>query len=110
MEIALSDDQEFFRDTTRKFLGSECPLPKVRELRSNPAGFERDYWRQGAELGWMSLLASEEFGGGSVSDNGVSDLALVADAFGSHVAPGPLLPCNVVAAALSPLGEFRAAG
>ncbi len=35
MEIALSDDQEFFRDTTRKFLGSECPLPKVRELRSN---------------------------------------------------------------------------
>ena len=71
MEIALSDDQEFFRDTTRKFLGSECPLPKVRELRSHPAGFERDYWRQGAELGWMSLLVSEELGGGSVSGDGV---------------------------------------
>ena len=38
MEIALSDDQEFFRDTTRKFLGSECPIPKVRSLRSNPDG------------------------------------------------------------------------
>ncbi len=25
MELVLTDDQEFFRDTTRKFLGSECP-------------------------------------------------------------------------------------
>ena len=105
MEIALSDDQEFFRDTTRKFLGSECPIPKVRELRGNPAGFERDYWRQGAELGWMSMLVPEELGGGSVSGNGLADLALVADAFGGHVAPGPLLPCNVVAAALARSGS-----
>jgi alkylation response protein AidB-like acyl-CoA dehydrogenase len=100
MELVLTDDQEFFRDTTRKFLGSECPLPKVRELRANDAGYEPDFWRQGAELGWTSLLVPEELGGGSVSGNGPSDLALVADAFGAHVAPGPLLPCNVVAAAL----------
>jgi alkylation response protein AidB-like acyl-CoA dehydrogenase len=105
MEIALSDDQEFFRDTTRKFLGSECPLPKVRTLRAHPAGFEPDYWRQGAELGWVSMVVPEELGGGSVSGEGVRDLALVADAFGSHVAPGPLLPCNVVALALSRSGS-----
>ena len=104
MELALSDDQEFFRDTTRKFLGSECPLPQVRALRADPAGFEREYWRQGAELGWMSLLVPEEFGGGSVSENGLADLALVADAFGANVAPGPLLPCNLVAAALARSG------
>ena len=51
MEVTLSDDQEFFRDTTRKFLESECPIAKVRELAASTAGFERDYWRQGAELG-----------------------------------------------------------
>ncbi len=105
MEIVLSDDQEFFRDTTRKFLGSECPIPKVRELRANEAGFERDYWRQGAELGWVSLLVSEDRGGGSVSGDGPSDLALVAHAFGVHVAPGPLLPCNVVASTLARSGS-----
>jgi alkylation response protein AidB-like acyl-CoA dehydrogenase len=110
MEIALSDDQEFFRDTTRKFLSSECPIPKVRELRSNPDGFEPDYWRQGAELGWTSLLVPEELGGGSVSGNGVSDLALVADAFGANVAPGPLLPCNVVAATLARSGSTEQQG
>ena len=101
MEIVLTDDQEFFRDTTRKFLGSECPIPKVRELRPSDAGYEPDYWRQGAELGWVSMLVPEELGGGSVSGNGASDLALVAHAFGLHVAPGPLIPCNVVAAALT---------
>jgi alkylation response protein AidB-like acyl-CoA dehydrogenase len=110
MEIALTDDQEFFRDTTRKFLGSECPIPKVRSLRSNPDGFERDYWRQGAELGWTSLLVPEDLGGGSVSGNGAADLALVADAFGAHVAPGPLVPCSVVAATLSRSGSAEQQG
>lgn len=105
MELVLTDDQEFFRDTTQKFLGSDCPIPKVRELRDNPAGFEPDYWRQGAELGWMSLLVPEELGGGSVSGHGAEDLALVAYAFGLHVAPGPLIPCNVVASALSRSGS-----
>lgn len=100
MELVLTDDQEFFRDTTRKFLGSECPIPKVRQLRDDENGFEADFWRQGAELGWMSMLVPEELGGGSVSGNGPSDLALVAHAFGQHVAPGPLIPCNVVATAL----------
>jgi alkylation response protein AidB-like acyl-CoA dehydrogenase len=100
MEVTLSDDQEFFRDTTRKFLDAECPLTKVRELRDSPDGFERDYWRQGAELGWISLVVPEPLGGGSISGQGVVDLTLVADAFGRGVAPGPLLPANVVASAL----------
>jgi alkylation response protein AidB-like acyl-CoA dehydrogenase len=105
MEIRLSDDQEFFRDTTQKFLEGECPLVKVRELADSDDGFERDYWRQGAELGWTSLLVPEELGGGSISGSGVVDLTLVADAFGAHAAPGPLLPANVVAAALARSGS-----
>ena len=104
MEVTLSDDQEFFRDTTRKFLESECPITKVRDLAGSDAGFERDYWRQGAELGWTSLLVPEDLGGGSISGSGVVDLTLVADVFGATVAPGPLLPTNVVAAALARSG------
>ncbi len=64
------------------------------------ASFEADWWRRGAELGWASLLVPEELGGGSVSGNGVADLALVAELAGKTVAPGPLHPVSTVLAGL----------
>jgi len=105
VEVTLTEDQEFFRETTQKFLDQKSSVPVVRSFRGHDEGFERDYWRQGAELGWVSLLVPEEHGGGSISGNGVVDLTLVADAFGSHTAPGPLLPSNLVAAALARSGS-----
>ena len=101
METELSSDQEFFQETTGKFLEAECGITAVRALRDSTEGFERSYWSQGCELGWTSLLVSEESGGGSISGSGIVDLSLVAFEFGLHVSPGPLLATNVVAAALS---------
>src|SRR5262245_1578741 len=100
MELELNQDQELFRDTTRKFLESSCPLPTVRAWADLPDGFERDWWRRAAELGWTALLVPEEHGGGSITGDGVLDLVLVAEEMGRLVSPGPLLPVNVVAAAL----------
>ncbi len=73
----------------------------MRKDRDHPAGFAPEYWTGGAELGWCMLLASEDEGGGSVSGRGMADLALIAYEFGKHAAPGPLVDCNVVVAALS---------
>ena len=101
MKLSLTSDQEFFRDTTARFLREQAPVGEIRRLRDDPAGFGADYWRRGAELGWTSLLVSEEHGGGSISGDGVADLTLVAHEFGRNAAPGPLTPTNVVAAALS---------
>lgn len=105
MELELTEDQEFFQQTTRKFLAAECPLPTVRSLEAEPAGFAADYWKQGAALGWTSMLASEAHGGGSLSDHGLLDLVLVAEEMGRLVSPGPLVPCNVVAGTLSESGS-----
>ncbi len=109
MEVSLTEDQQFFRDTTRRYLETECPIATVRSLHHSDTGFDRDYWRQGADLGWTSLLVPEALGGGSISGNGVIDLTLVAEEFGRHASPGPLVPANVVAAAIRALGERRAA-
>jgi alkylation response protein AidB-like acyl-CoA dehydrogenase len=98
-------DQELFEETTRRFIASHCPLTKLRDLAGTKSGFEPAYWRQGAELGWTSLVVPEEAGGGSVSGSGVLDLVLVAYEFGLHAAPGPLGPTNVVAAALGRWGS-----
>ena len=101
MQLDVSGDQEFFRETTAKFLAANVPIDHLRGLRDDPAGFDREYWKRGAELGWTSLLVAEEHGGGSISGAGVLDLALIAHEFGMAAAPGPLVPANVVAAALS---------
>jgi alkylation response protein AidB-like acyl-CoA dehydrogenase len=105
VDILVTEDQEFFREATGKFLDQECPLPQVRALYGDPAGFTAAYWRQGAELGWTSLLVAEELGGGTVSGSAIADFMALVDLFGAHVAPGPLLASNLVAAAISRWGS-----
>lgn len=105
MDLQRSEDQELFRETTRKFLETTCPVSTVREwAEKEPDGYPAEWWRRGAELGWTSLLVAEEDGGGSVSGHGLLDLVLVAEEMGRLVSPGPLVPTNVVAAALSASG------
>ncbi|MBL7523702.1 acyl-CoA dehydrogenase family protein [Frankia sp. CNm7] len=104
MKLDLTADQELLLDTTRRYLADVVPTAVLRKLRDDPDGYEPGYWSTGAELGWTSLLVAEEHGGGSVSDDGLGDLALGAHEFGRAAAPGPLLTTNVVAGALSRAG------
>ena len=101
MLLTLGSDQEYFRDTTARFLAERAPTSRLRQLRHDPAGFVRADWITGCELGWTSLLVPEADGGGSISGEGAVDLSLVAFEFGRHAAPGPLVDCNVAALALS---------
>jgi alkylation response protein AidB-like acyl-CoA dehydrogenase len=100
MLFQLSEDQQSLRETTARYLSSSVPVGQLRKLREHPAGYEEEYWRQGAELGWTSLLVPEERGGGSVSGSPLVDATLLAHEFGRHAAPGPLLSGNIAAAAL----------
>lgn len=101
MLLQPSDDQAFFHETTGRFLDEFAGVNEVRRLRDDAAGYDADYWRRGAELGWTSFLVDERHGGGSISGAGLVDLTLVAHEFGCHAAPGPLIATNVVAAVLS---------
>jgi alkylation response protein AidB-like acyl-CoA dehydrogenase len=104
VELEITSEQELFVETTRKYLADQAPVAALRALRDDPTGFDRGYWARGAELGWTSLLVSEEDGGGSMSGRPLADLALLAFEFGRHAAPGPLVPSNIVAGALSRRG------
>jgi len=110
MKLDLTPEQAFFAGTTRQFLDDKVPTSLLRELRDDEAGFGRDFWRQGADLGWTSLLVPEADGGGSVSGQGVCDLALVAFEFGRYAAPGPLTVANVVTAAVANAGTGQQKG
>ena len=89
-----------FASTTQSFLEKEASLSRLRELHAAGTSFDNGWWRRAAELGWTSLLVPEELGGGSVSGDGVRDLALVAELAGKTVAPGPLHPVSTVLAGL----------
>jgi alkylation response protein AidB-like acyl-CoA dehydrogenase len=105
MRLDLNSDQQFFQETVRRFVETETPIATVRELMDSIDGFDRSWWRQGAELGWTSFLLPEDLGGGSVSGEGPVDLVIVAEEIGRAVAPGPLLPVNVVAETIARAGS-----
>ena len=100
MTDETNPERLLFASTTQSFLEKEASLSRLRELHAAGASFEADWWRRAAELGWTSLLVPDELGGGSVSGDGVADLALVAELAGRTVAPGPLHPVSTVLAGL----------
>lgn len=100
MTDVSSPEQLLFASTTQAFLEKEGSLSRVRELHAADSSFDSAWWQRAAELGWASLLVPEELGGGSVSGDGLADLALVAEQIGHSVAPGPLHPVSTVLAGL----------
>jgi alkylation response protein AidB-like acyl-CoA dehydrogenase len=101
VDLDLSQDQELFLDTTRRFLTANWPTATLRDSIGAPTAFDRRLWLQGAELGWTSMLVPEQWGGGTISGRGVCDLGIVAEELGRALFAGPLLPTNVVAYALA---------
>jgi alkylation response protein AidB-like acyl-CoA dehydrogenase len=104
VQLELTEEQVALRDTLRRFVEAEVPLTTVRALHEHPDGFERDWWRQAAEIGWTSPFVPEAHGGGTLSGRPASDAVIVAEEIGRLVTPGPFLPVNVVAAAVTRAG------
>ena len=108
MTAVDSPEKILFASTTQAFLQKEAPLRHVRELHAAGASFEPAWWQRAAELGWAGLLVPDELGGGSVSGNGVADVAMVAEQLGKTVAPGPLYPVSIVLAGLVDCADRQA--
>ncbi|OBK28159.1 acyl-CoA dehydrogenase [Mycobacterium asiaticum] len=108
MTAVDSPEKILFISTSQAFLSKEASLRHVRELHAAGSSWDPAWWRRAAELGWTSLLVPEELGGGSVSGDGVVDLAGVAELLGKTVAPGPLYPVSTVLAGLVDSAERHA--
>ncbi len=105
MEVELTEDQELLRSTAAKFIQEAVPLETVRQLVESETGLPADYMVRAGELGWFSMLVPEELGGGSVSGEGMRDLATIAEERGRGLQPGAFIPMNVVAQALARFGS-----
>jgi len=105
MDFAFNEDQELLRQTTRRFLENRQSLQSVRQVLESDDVFDRSVWRSGAELGWTAMLIPEDYDGGSVTDQPLVDLAVLAQELGRVLYPGPFIPTNVVADALAASGS-----
>lgn len=100
MQLDLTGDQKTFQQVARQSIEKEIPLTKIRELVEDGTTFDRGWWQSGTERGWAAMLVPESLDGGTISGEGLCDLAIIAEEFGRGVVPGPLQSVNIVIAGL----------
>ncbi len=101
MDFGFTEGQEMLRTMARDFLTKECPKSKVRELEKDEKGYDPQMWRSMAELGWMGLVFSEEYGG--INANFI-DLVVLMEEMGRNILPGPFF--STIALCALPILEF----
>jgi len=86
MDLGLTDDQRAIEQMFSSFFANEAPPAVARA--AEPLGFDRSLWQRLLETGAPGMGAPESAGGGGAR---LSDLVVVAEAFGRSIAPAPLL-------------------
>ena len=96
MPLYLNDEQVMLRDTARDFVAEEAPVTHLRALRDakDPAGFNRDLWKQFAEMGFTGILIGEDDGGLGL---GHVEAGVVLEEIGRNLSPSPFLATAVAA-------------
>ena len=107
MDITLNEDQTMLQDMTRRFLEDKSPIGALRKQVDNGEGFNREVWKEGAELGWIALFVPEDNGGIAESAGGVDDASIVAEELGRVVFSGPFLSTCAVAYTIAQSGSAQ---
>ncbi|HIF08590.1 MAG TPA: acyl-CoA dehydrogenase [Sneathiellales bacterium] len=99
MSLLLNEEQTLLKDYTHSFFGEKLPISALRALRDgkNETGFDRDLWRQMAEMGWAGVLLPETYGG---VDFGYKGLGQVLEESGRTLAATPLVSTVLLSAPL----------
>ncbi|MCZ6641720.1 MAG: acyl-CoA dehydrogenase family protein, partial [Gammaproteobacteria bacterium] len=102
MNFGFTQEQEMLRDQVRRFMTEACPMVTVRELTTIDAPFSDSLWHQIAELGWLSLIVPEQYGG--IGCKWI-DLALVLEETARGLSPLPILSQALATAAVLRTGN-----
>src|SRR5256884_8874794 len=97
MQFGLNENQEFLRDSARKFFAGECPIAEVRRLMETDTAFDAKLWAKLAEQGYTGIIFPEELGGVGL---GIVELILLMEEAGRALLPGPFFSSVVMAGAL----------
>ena len=88
MNFAFSEEQEFLRETARRFLDDKCPSETTRALMESDSGFDDAMWNEFAEMGWLAMAIPEEYGGAGYS---FLETSVLLEEMGRSLVPAPFL-------------------
>ena len=92
----LSEEQTMIRDGAKSWVQEKSPVTAFRKLRDsgNADGFDRNVWKEMAEMGWAGILIPEEFGGTGL---GYLTLGLILEETGRTLTASPLVSTALTA-------------
>ncbi|HEY6643382.1 acyl-CoA dehydrogenase family protein, partial [Povalibacter sp.] len=95
MSLVLNEDQLMFRDAAKRFAAARAPIAELRRLRDagDVVGFDRDVWKEMAEMGWAGVLVPEEYGGVGFGHVGAG---LIAQEIGRNLSATPFVSTAVL--------------
>ncbi len=99
MTLVLNEEQRMLKDAAREFFTARLPVSNLRRLRdeADAHGYDREAWREMAELGWAGVLVPEAHGGSAF---GYVGLGQILEESGRTLAATPLVATALVAATL----------
>src|ERR1700722_16506319 len=100
MNLSLTDEQHFLRETFSSLFAKEASPTRVRNAES--MGHDPALWELLIETGALGVGVSEDLGGGG---GGLLELALIAEEAGRRVAPVPFPETAAAARLLATCGE-----
>jgi alkylation response protein AidB-like acyl-CoA dehydrogenase len=106
MELVLNEEQTMLDQTAKNFIKDNSPISRMRKLRDDgdPLGYSKEMWKKMAELGWTSILFSEEDGGMGL---GMAEMILVTEAMGRGLAPEPIFSTIMLAGQALSIGGSK---
>lgn len=95
---AMAEEREerlrLIRDSAASLVPRGGDLGRVRRLRFQQAGVDRDAWGEVCAMGWPGLRLAEELGGSGL---GMAEYAALLEELGRGLLPEPLIEASLVA-------------
>ncbi len=102
MSIAITEEHLALAGTAADFLAKQDARAAARALLEASTEELPPFWKALTGLGWQGLHLPEAHGG---SGYGIEELAVVVEALGRAVAPGPFIPTAIASATLAAAGD-----
>ena len=93
MDLSLTENQELLRNTAQDFMERECPKDALLEMDLSDTGFTPELWQRASEIGWLSMVVPEEYGGAGSS---LTDAAVVFEQLGRGPLAGPFFSSGIL--------------